>query len=130
MINTLVYKAIGFFVLLAVAFGAGWKVKEKFNDSELLKEKVALEKQRDEIQTRLNAKSEEFEALKAVSSIEREAFATRLEEIGARKSYSVQCLDDDGVRAIQDAVRRANRYTRQSPAALPSTPAPVVKVGP
>lgn len=106
--------------LLATGFASGWKV-ENWRQSKLRLEEVQrIQKERDELLKRYNSKSQAFEILRHTLASEQRKTNAVVREIIERPVYRTDCIDDDGLRQLNNAI-----HGRAAAASEPSSAVPV-----
>lgn len=109
----------------------GWKLKaasiaeqQRQLAEAALQERIALEKERDDALTRLNSRSAQLETTRQQLRQSREKAQDAVRQIESRPVYSVHCIDDDGLRLINENIRStapaASAPTSQPESAVPT----------
>lgn len=111
-------------VATGFGFAAGYHVASNEADARELKRVHAAQAAYHEVENQYEDAAWELEAARAELATQRATTARALQTITARPSYQRDCLDDDGVRLINDAIAKSTNsrepaFSVPAPSATP-----------
>ena len=122
MIRIYIYAGIVAF-LCAVSGWTGHKLTAASYQSDIIREQTATAKAVDEAAAKANQHAEELEKAKAKREIIYQTITKTVDRIVDRPVYRSDCIDDDGMHAIDAAITGTPSDTSQPDAAMPAADA-------